>query len=261
MDTGKIIGVLKGFVLQNNKVSFLYCNSINKYFYIPIANATIGSDAIMLKDSEDLNILHTDAETKVYSIDGKEIGTVTSFEMDETFHIMGLVVEDLFIEINKVLHMENVIIVDMTETNIENSTDVVEEDVDAIYSPMESPITIDEKHTLSHEDDIHEEANLINHELNLETQPTSIDSSSEEEENNYEDTQEVSKSDTDSIGCDDPLDIEIDPRYHHLCGKKLLEDIVIAKETYEEGTTVDAALVQFAIDNNAIIKIIMNTEE
>jgi len=60
---------------------------------------------------------------------------------------------------------------------------------------------------------------------------------------------------------EDDFTIDIDPRYNHLCGKKLLADITIVKETFEKGTIIDAALIQFAIINNAIVKVIMNTDD
>ena len=264
IDTGKALGTLKGLIYKNKKVTFLYCKFSDKYVYIPIKDAYIGSDAIMLKDTEDLDMLHTDAPTKVYTENGEEIGTLTSIEMDDSFHITGIIVDNTFIEINNILHMENIIIIETDKIDIEDpvtisiSTDL---NTDTMYESVE--------------DDKKQQIDLSDHDLSIEEPDYmhQLSNHSTEETETVEDISEIETESNDtekglavegeitSKSKEEELTIEIDERYNHLCGKKLLENITILKETYTKGTTIDAALIQFAINNNAIVKVIMNTED
>ncbi len=238
MNTGKTLGALKGLVYKSNIVTFLYCKFTNKYVYIPVKNAYIGQDAIMVEWVEDMDMFQTDKATKVYNTNGKEVGTATSIEMDDSFNITGIIVDHLFIEIDKILHMEDIIIVEIDKLEKKHT---VPTSVNQI-----TPIEIDSTPTQEEE-----QTNIINNELNLKTNSTSIQQINE---NPIED--EII-----TVDIEDNLTIEIDSRYNYLMGKKLLEDIEIAKETYKKDTLIDAALIEFAICNNGIVKVIMNTED
>lgn len=264
MDTGVTLGTLKGLIFKNNQVTSLYCKISNKYVYIPIKDVHIGSDAIMLKVTEDTMILHTDTPTKVYTKKGEEVGTVTSIEMDDSFHITGIIVNNLFIEIDKILHMENIIIIETDKRDIESPVTIS-------VSTDHNAATKDE----SVEDSKTQQIDLSNHDLSIE-EPDYIHQLSNpslEEEKTVEDIIEnemeskdkekdlTVESEVNHKNNEEELEVEIDERYRYLCGKKLLEDLTIFTEAYTKGTIVDASLIQFAINNNAIVKLIMNTED
>ncbi|AKL94757.1 hypothetical protein CACET_c12920 [Clostridium aceticum] len=217
--TGKVLGALKGLIYKDNKVTSLYCEFEDSYFYIPIENAYIGSDAVMLKVTKDIKMFHTEVAKKVYTENGAEVGTVTSIEMNDFFDITGIIVNNLFIEIDKILCMENTIIVkmekkDMEDSILESTNKIVDTDIKDVSDNQDTEIA-----------------------------------------------EALSEGEIDAKDIGEDMTIEIDQRYNHLCGKKLLEDITIIKETYEKGTLIDAPLIQFAITNNAIVKLIMNTED
>lgn len=272
VETGKALGTFKGLIYKNSKVTFLYCKLSDKYVYIPIKDVHMGPDAIMLKATEDICMLHTNIATKVYTEDGEEIGTVTSIEIDDLFHITGIVVDDLFIEKDKILHMENVIILKANEKAKDSSVLISYTD-----EKDESPNQC-------------KDTQLVNHKLAIEDGIASIKQLSTPIEDNIDDLNEISDDSIESLEAsaelndqynentytiedsseseintqdnkDEDLYIEIDDRYKYLIGKSLLEDITIARETYSTGTQIDAALIQFAINNNSILKIIMNTED
>lgn len=224
MDTGKVLGSLKGLIYTDTKIQFLYCRLSDRYVYIPVEDVSIGSDAIMLKSTEDINILRTDGQRMVYSTKGKKLGIVTSIEITEDFKITGIFVNDLFIEIDKILHMEDIIIVviDKVDKNDTNNAEAEEEQI-----------------------------NLINQQWPIEASPTSTD---HQENSTKED--EVVSSDS-----EDQSTTKIDPRYNYLVGKKLLEDITVADKTYKKDTTIDVSLIESAINHNSIVKVIMNTED
>ncbi len=250
MDTGKALGNLKGLIYKNNKVTFLYCKFPDKYVYIPINDVYIGSDAIMLKANKNLNMLHTDVATKVYDENGKEIGTVTSIEMDDFFHITGIIMDDLFIEIDKILHMDNIIII---KTN--------KKDIEASGTKSINPIVHINVPDKSDNQDEEQETNTINYKLNIESGPDSMEQLPDNPEEIVEAMENIRENEVQPKTNEDEIATEIDPRYNHLCGKKLLENITIVKETYKKGTLIDESLIQFAINNNAIVKVIMNTED
>ncbi|SCY31024.1 PRC-barrel domain-containing protein [Alkaliphilus peptidifermentans] len=275
-DSLKALGTLKGLIFNNNKVTFLYCKFSDKYVYIPIKDAYIDSDAIMVKVTEDIIILHTDSPTKVYTSNGKEVGTVSSIEMDDHFNITGIIVDNLFIKRDKIIHMENIIIVDIDIKDMECPAP----------STINSTVCTDIKDESADEDN---NINLINHNLIIESSLASIqqlndhhtetavaeevitdrptegaDTIIEFSDQPIENTaalEEITESENNPQDNQEEFAIEIDERYRHLCGKRLLEDIVIVKETYNKGTIIDAALIQFAINNNSIVKVIMNTED
>jgi len=251
INTGKALGTLKGFIYKNNKVTFLYCEFSNKYLYIPITDVYIGSDAVMLKSTEDIHIFHTDATTKVYTENGDEIGTVTSIQINDSFNITGILVDDEFIEIDKILHMENVIIVAVNKQDTEIPT----------IASVHEDLYPDTKDTFIIQD---EDTELADHEQIIEAGLTSIQQLNNPIGENIEDLEETNASEINPQNIhkqDHPLDIEIDERYKYLHGKKLLEDITIAKKVYPKDTLIDPYLIQFAINNNSILKVIMNTED
>ncbi len=278
LDTGKTLGTLKGLIYDNNKVTALYCEFTDKYVHIPIKDVHIGSDAIMLKVTNDINMIYTGTLQKVYTVDGKEVGTVTSIEMDDFFNITGIIVDNLFIEIDKILNMENTIIVDIDKEETEDLSPTSDHSVVQTDLKNESD---------GKDDDEEQQTNFITDKLILESELASIQQLNDQHTENLEAVEELNEyptEGTEAVESNDyptriletieeivdsevnpkdevDLTIEIDERYNHLCGKKLLEDITIVKETYEKGTLIDAALIQFAINNNAIVKVIMNTED
>ncbi|MEW9125086.1 MAG: hypothetical protein AB2421_20415 [Thermotaleaceae bacterium] len=249
MDTGKTLGALKGLVYINNKVTFLYCNLSEKYFYIPVKEACIGSDAIMLKTFEDINMVYMDETTKVYTENGKEIGTVTSVEIDDFFHIAGIHVNELFIEIDKVLHMDSIIIVELDKVHakeaLPRSSDVVDTFGKDVY---DNPYN-------------EQQANFINYDLIVETELHSLEESNAHPIDGVNTTEDSKESEIQQKDTQEELTIVIDPRYKHLCGKKLLEDITIVDKSYQKGLLIDASLIQLAISHNSIVKLIMSTED
>lgn len=324
MDTGKALGILKGLIYKEKRITFLYCQFSNQYAYIPIQNTSIGSDAIMLTVTEDIEILPTDTPAKVYTENGKELGTVASIEMDTAFNITGILLDkdSLFVKISNVLHMGNIIIIkntvgDDAEGNVdsldpfENTNCVEIEDVEINTEEAKHQKTDEQA---PYEDEQQNQTDMVNQKLFKEEFSTAVIPQSAEEPNeivmfnanrdavesichSHQEGTEINEKVTtlpsdgyevldeiveetataekaapfegpiDSVvenikeDTDEEFTIDIDPRYKHLCGKKLLADITILKETFQKDTLIDAALIQFAIINNAIVKVIMNTDD
>lgn len=266
MESGKNFGILKGFVFHQSKLTFLYCKHQEKYVYIPIDQVVLGQDAVMLKNNYNETLLSASFKPEVYTLEGKKIGELSTIEFDENFQIAAIKATDQWIKKNDIVYMDHIIIVQPLENT---ANEVVN---------MEKEVAPKISHAILQEDS---ELTFINTDLSLAIDEPSIKDSSDileteesimeiEEVEKIEETTEVAKDEVtkeesiekESISSHDiNRDSGIDPRYSYLLEKKLLENITIAGKTFNSGTIIDSQLVQFALDNNAIVKVIMSSED
>jgi len=230
-----IAGSVDGVVIKGSRVSCIYHENIDKHISIPVDKAVIGDDAIMIKDmtamawvSKDVKILRSLLD--VYNKDGRQLGYLHGIEVDEDYFVQWVLTENYKIEMKNIVSFGNVIIADVEEAELEKaeeSTCDIEED----SAPKEEAAVSME---IGPEVKWNEENNEAA-ELNV-VRPV------------HKDEEET-------------IIPGVDPKYTYLCGKKLLEDIDIGELNYEKDTIIDADMIRHAIENNAIVKVIVNAEE
>jgi len=230
-----IAGSVDGVVIKGSRVSCIYHENIDKHISIPVDKAVIGDDAIMIKDmtamawvSKDVKILRSLLD--VYNKDGRQLGYLHGIEVDEDYFVQWVLTENYKIEMKNIVSFGNVIVADVEEAELEKaeeSTCNIEED----SAPKEEAAVSME---IGPEVKWNEENNEAS-ELNV-VRPV------------HKDEEET-------------IIPGVDPKYTYLCGKRLLEDIDIGELNYEKDTIIDADMIRHAIENNAIVKVIVNAEE
>jgi len=151
-------------------------------------------------------------------------------EVDEDYFVQWVLTENYKIEMKNIVSFGNVIVADVEEAELEKaeeSTCNIEED----SAPKEEAAVSME---IGPEVKWNEENNEAS-ELNV-VRPV------------HKDEEET-------------IIPGVDPKYTYLCGKRLLEDIDIGELNYEKDTIIDADMIRHAIENNAIVKVIVNAEE
>ncbi|SDK19164.1 hypothetical protein [Natronincola ferrireducens] len=247
IENGKFFGTLKGFIFNQNKLAFVYCKAQEKYVYIPIEQVVMGSDAVMLKNSYRESLLSVSSKPEIYTLQGEKIGEACGVEFDEDFQVAAIHTTDTRIEKDDILSMDHIIIINSKKVS----------PTSASSSPGAYPVE--------------NSLDLLNQELSLDNDPMDTTEIPAEEHEGIETIQEVledttvteelqiSQEVTSSIEVQ--IESSIDPRYNYLLGKELIEDILIADSTFSKGNIIDANLIQLAMDNNAIVKVIMNAED
>ncbi|WP_089281585.1 hypothetical protein [Anaerovirgula multivorans] len=260
MKSGKTFGILKGFVFHQSKLTFLYCKHQEKYVYIPIDQVVLGQDAVMLKSNYNETLLSASLKPEVYTLEGEKIGELSTIEFDASFQITAIKATDQWIKKSDIVYMDHIIIVQPLE-NTTNEVINIEKEI----APKISNAILQENSELA----------FINTDLSLAVDEPSIENSSdilETEESVMEivEVEEVSEDEAtkeeviekESISNHDiNRDSDVDPRYSYLLGKKLLENITVAGKAFNSDTIIDSHLVQLALDNNAIVKVIMSSED
>lgn len=245
-DTGKLFGTLKGFIFHGERLTFLYCKSQEKYVYIPVEEVILGQDAVILKTDYNETLISASVKPEIYTLDGKKIGTLSSIEFDDNFQIIGIKTEDQWISKDNIIHMDHIIVV-------ESSKDKEEEDLFEEKTPDDVNSDFQENHELE----------FINNDLSLPTNTEemvdkSLNTTLEHETSEGTITKAPS---TENVTQQEEYADHIDARYKYLLGKRLLDNITIATESFARDSIIDGKLIQFALDNNGIVKVIMNSEE
>lgn len=242
MHDAVIAGTVDGVIIKGNKVNCIYHENMEKHFSIPVEKATIGSDAVMIRDmtamtwaSKNMKLLKSLLD--VYSVNGKYLGYLHGIEVDEDFVLRNILTEEYTIEMSKIVSYENVIVVDIEEAELKkaNATicdtpkDVAPKDEAAVSMEIGPDVKWNDENCLPKE-----ESKAVS-ELNV-VKPV------------HQDEEIVTIP-------------GVDPKYTYLCGKQLLEDIEISEAFYDKGTIIDADMIRHAIENNAIVKVIVNAED
>lgn len=250
----EIAGTVDGVIIKGNKVSCIYHRNMENHFAIPVENAIIGSDAVMIQDVTAMTLASQNVKSlksmlEVYNIGGKHLGCLQAIEVDDQFVVRYIFTEDYKIEMSRAVNFESVLVVDMEEAELERAeaevqlisgTEAEEEPVDAgkeSASSEEAAVTMEIGPEIKWDEENrqHKEKGPESSELSL---VRAIHQSEEK----------------DTIP-------GVDAKYAYLCGKQLLEGIDIEDVYYDKGTIISADLIKHAIGSNAIVKVIVNAEE
>ncbi len=267
----EIAGTVDGVVIKGNKVSGIYHRNMENTFAIPVENAIIGRDAVMIQDMTAMTLISQNVKAlksmlDVYSISGKHLGCLQGIEVDDELVVRYIYTENYRIEMLKAVNFESVIVIDAEEAELEAS---------------------DPEHFFGCSSEA--EAECLGEEtaeqyLEAETAEALISETAEEEAEEAAITMEIGpkikwEADRYQPEEEEPVNSElsvvrnvhqsegkfdipgVDAKYAYLCGKQLLEDIDIEDILYEKGTTISADLIRHAIGNNAIVKVIVSAED
>lgn len=267
INEAEIAGTVDGVIIKDSKVISIYYRNMENHFAIPVENAIIGDDAVMIQDMTDMivasqNIKPLKSMLDVYNISGKYLGCLQEIEVDDEFSVRYICTENYRIELKKAVNYENVIVVDMEEAEIEP---VIKEETCSYKEPEKVEDVVSE--TLeedlacgkaSEEENVCEEEAVISMEIGPDIkwndenyQPEAINPESSELAVVRTLYQNEEKEELPGV----------DVKYAYLCGKQLLEGIEIEDTFYDKGTIIDPDLIKHAISNNAIVKLIVNAEE
>ena len=253
VDEAKMLGYMQGVVIQDDRLIGVLCvikeeyllnpciadNVAEKYIQIPVENVAMGPNAMMLKKLSMANTLFTHGRAiyrgmPMYTCEGQYIGKVTAIDIKNGYFIDGLHTEEDYIKASRIAQIGNVIIIDADCEQKEHNT-FVEND--------ESPTEVRVK----------KDGNV-----------------KEQQRENREYTAEIHDIEAADVGkLMEPVEAEsedsilriIDSRYKYLLGKKLVNAITIAGQSYPDGTTINIELMEASIKNNCILSVIMNAED
>ncbi|MGE5631662.1 MAG: hypothetical protein ACM3TR_11270 [Caulobacteraceae bacterium] len=291
----EMVGTVDGVVIKGNKVTHIYHHNMENYFIIPVDNVIVGPDAVMIQEVSAMtlasqSIKPLNSMLDVYNIDGRRIGSLIGVEADKNHIIRYIHTEDYKIDISKTINYDSVVVVDVEESElVQNHTEYcakggyeveieklkerVESSIDCnVVIPLktvsagesdnkksepEAPVqnvkepegalpeqaaVVEDTKCGTEDDKICDETNAC-----AEEKPEHPEVGAEPQPQNSSENKEVSSG--------------IDEKYSYLCGKELLEGIEINGNYYEKATIIDVNLIRDAIDNNAIVKVIMNAED
>ena len=235
MHEAVIAGSVDGVIIKGSRVNCIYHENMDKQISIPVEKAVIGDDAVMIKDmtvmtwaSKDVKLLKSLLD--VYNKDGKCLGYLHGIEVDEDFFIQWILTEEYRIEMTKVVNFGTVIVVDVEEAELINAEVSTCNSVEDTAPKEEAAVSMEIGPDVKWNEDNNEASELnVVRPVHQEEEKASIPG--------------------------------VDPKYTYLCGKKLLEDIDIGELNYEKDTIIDAEMIRHAIENNAIVKVIVNAEE
>ena len=230
-----IAGTVDGVIIKGSKVSCIYHENMDKHFSIPVEKAVIGSDAVMIRDMTAMtwtskNVKLLKSLLDVYSINGKYLGYLHGIEVDEDFVVQYILTEEYRIEMTKIVNHEAVVIVDIEEAELKKAEAPICNAAEDSIPKDEAAVSMEIGPDVKWNEDNNEAS-----ELNV-VRPV------------HQNEEKISIP-------------GVDAKYTYLCGKQLLEDIGIAEISYDKGTVIDAEMIKHAIENNAIVKVIVNAEE
>lgn len=250
----EIAGTVDGVIINGNKVSSIYYRNMENHFAIPVENAIIGSDAVMIRDVTAMTLASQNVKAlksmlDVYNISGKHLGCLREIEVDDQLVIRFICTEDYRIEMSKTVNYESVIVVDVEEAELEKVEAAIQETVVEVLAEeteaSEGAVTSEAEAAVSMEIGPEIKWNDENHQLkekSLESSELSV-------------VRPIHQNDEKGVIPG------VDAKYAYLCGKQLLEGIDIEDTLYEKGTIISADLIKHAIGNNVIIKVIVNAED
>ncbi len=250
----EIAGTVDGVIINGNKVSSIYHRNMENHFAIPLENAIIGSDAVMIQDVTAMTLTTRNVKAlksmhDVYNISGKHLGCLREIEVDDQLVVRFMCTEDYKIEMSKAVNYDTVIVVDVEEPEIQRVETAVQEIIEEVLAEeteaSEEDVTSEEEAAVSMEIGPEIKWNDENHQLKEKSQESSELSV----------VRPIHQNDEKGVIPG------IDAKYAYLCGKQLLEGIDIEDIFYDKGTIISAELIKQAIGNNVIIKLIVNAED
>lgn len=265
MHEAEIAGTVDGVIIKDNKVSCIYHKNMENQFIIPIENAIIGRDAVMIQDVTAMTMAAHDVKPiksllDVYNISGKHLGCLHEIEVDEQLDVLYIGTEEYKIEMSKAVNYGSVIVVDFEVEELEKSEATIQETEQEIIT--EEDDILEEDTTLEEDAALEEDALEMEAAVSMEIGPEIKwnDESHRQKEKNLEGSE---LSVVRSIHHNDEKDVipGVDAKYAYLCGKQLLEGIDIEDTFYDKGTIISPELIKHAIGNNVIVKVIVNAED
>jgi len=292
INEASIAGTVDGVIIKDSRVSCIYHRNMENHFAIPVENAIIGSDAVMIQDMADMtltsqNVRPLNSMLDVYNLSGKYLGCLQGIEVDDEFVVQYIHTENYRIEMKKAVNYESVIVVDIEEAEIEQAAketcsykepeepeaklpEVLEEDLAEAEVPevLEEDPAETEVPEVSEEDLAEDEA-LEEDNVNEEEAAITMDIGPDIKWNDENCQPEVKNTESSEFTVVRTLHHNeekegfpgVDAKYAYLCGKQLLDGIEIEDTFYDKGTIIDPDLIKYAIGNNAIVKVIVNAEE
>lgn len=264
INEAEIAGTVDGIVIRENKVSHIFHKNMESCFAIPVQNVIIGPDAVMIQEVSAMTMAPQSMKSlssmlEVYNLEGKSLGSLTGVEVDRNYHIRYIYTDEYRIEMSKTVNFGSVLVVDVEESELQVNEAVqplkpgYEADMEKLKEKVESSVDCNVVIPLK------PVAAVIAGEQpkGYDTTETAVPAAAAEEnaENDLQQNdQPVQKGDKVEIA-------GVDAKYAYLCGKALLEGIAIGDNYYEKDTIIDANLIRYAIDNNAIVTVIVNAEE
>lgn len=252
------VGTVDGIIIDENKVSHIIHKSIENNLAVPIENVIIGTDAVMIQEISALtmvskNIKSLDSMINVYNQNGRYLGTLNGVETDKNYYIKYIITDEYRVEMSKVVNYGSIIIVDAEESKLMKSGFAqqlepgYETDLEKIKEKVDSNI----------------DCNVV---IPLKPVAQDNEEAQEVEASKAEKviTEERQGEDGGAAGKDSfsKETIEgVDAKYAYLCGKELIEDIEINGCLYEKGMRINVELIRKAIENNAIVTLIVNAED
>ena len=253
------VGTVDGVIIEENKVSHIFHKNLECSFAIPVENVIIGPDAVMIKEVSALAMASRSIKPlcsmlDVYNLNGRYLGRLTAVEVDRNYCIKYIYTDVYKIEMSKTVNYESVLIADAEEEELQKN-----DCVEPLWPDYEAKI---EK--LKEEVEANLDCNVV-----IPLKPVAADSAPPTAENATEAAAENAKTEEEHLPSQsygktaqsNANTAGVDAKYAYLCGKKLLNSIKINGEVYEEGTIIDAALIRNAIENNAIVTLIVNAED
>ena len=254
INEAEIAGTVDGVVIKGSKVSCIYHRNMENHFAIPVENAIIGSDAVMIQDVTAMtlashNVKSLKSMLDVYNISGKHLGCLQGIEVDDEFVVQHIYTENYRIEMSKIVNYESVIVVDIEESELESNTP----DAACLQTePEKVEAAVPES---AEEDDNSKDEAEVSMEIGPDIKWNDENYKPEEESSELSVVRSMHQN-------EEKVDIPgVDAKYAYLCGKKLLEGIDIDDTFYEKGMIINGDLIKHAIGNNAIVKVIVNAED
>lgn len=252
----EVVGTVDGVVIKGKEVSHIFHRNMENQFAIPLQNVIIGTDAVMIQEVSALtmaskSIKPLSSMLDVYNMNGRYLGSLTGVEVDKNYYIRYIYTDEYKIEISKAVNYDTVLIVDAEESEL-LPNDIIqplkpgyEADMVKLKEEVESSIDCNVVIPLK---PVATEAAEAQNQMG-----EGAEAAEAAEENDGNELQD-SSGNTEAIS-------GVDPKYAYLCGKELLESIEINGSFYEKGMLIDANLIRNAIDNNAIVTVIVNAED
>jgi uncharacterized protein YrrD len=252
------VGTVDGIIIDENKVSHIIHKSIENNLAVPIQNVIIGADAVMIQEISALtmasnNIKPLDSMLDVYNLNGRYLGALNGVETDKNYYVRYIITDEYRIEMSKVINYNNVIIVDAEESKLMKSgfAQQLEPDYETNLEKIKEKV------------DSNIDCNVV---IPLKPMVQDGEAVQDVEASKAENviTGERQEDDAGDAGKDSDGEetVEgVDAKYAYLCGKELIEDIEINGCLYEKGMRINVELIRKAIENNAIVTLIVNAED
>jgi len=261
-----IVGNLEGLVFKDKSISSIYCKIGDVFYHIPIEEVVIGKDAIIINEQYIEKVINICDLMEVFTVDGDRVGTLQHIELNEGYTLQSLTVDNLNISLENVGNIDSSIIVDLTPP-----IEPIEEMEEAEEQLNEIAVAEEEEQELEAEievvtsdglDDIEklEDNEHSNEEIEIE------DVVEDHEELSLEFNEDIDILEKQECVLNTPIEItsiksDILSKYDYLHNKRLEETILISNERFTKGSVISQGLIEKAVSNNEIVKLVMAAEE